>query len=333
MATAAYKAPWAKGYDVSELKEKFNKGYKRATKKSLAAANMGYSMSRGYYDKEEDNWGPKPQKPQVRTVRLASGRYAKVYDDGGYGPGKEFGQIASDQELADYVDSTNFTYTIEGCGHIALLEYSPRRNVMRVTFQPETAVINGKEKTWGRDDIAVYFKVPTAVFGELYWLAESKVTQASPVTGETRHALGIKFWDLVRIRHTRTGGRYPYTVEHVKEYAKKEKPVSQWKIEQDKAEARLFGKGASKEYDASDEAFKKAAKAAAKEALGSTAKDDAIAAVWGSYDNAMSTLDTYGEQQRSKIARDNYAALTTLTDKYNFLLKHGEIDDYINEEE
>lgn len=202
---------------------------------------------------------------------------------------------------------------------------------MRVTFQPETAVINGKEKTWGRDDIAVYFRVPTAVFGELYWLAESKVKQASPVTGEERHALGIKFWDLVRIRHTRTGGRYPYTVSHIKEYAKKDKPVSQWKMKQDYAEDQLYGKGSAAEYDASDEAFKKTVRAIKKEEKGSTAKDQAIAAEWGNRDIAEKAMDNYSTNLKSTIEKNNYAALKTLTDKYNYLVTHNIMDDWLNE--
>ena len=114
MAAEAFRAPWAPGFNAKELREKFKQGYKRATKKSLAAANMGYSMSRGYYDKEEDKWGPKPQKPPTRTVRLANGRYVKVYDDS-YGDGTQYSKgfdlnDNSNEGIAEYIDSTSFTY-------------------------------------------------------------------------------------------------------------------------------------------------------------------------------------------------------------------------------
>lgn len=318
--------PWTPGFNKQELRDKITGSYSRTTKKALKNAGMKYSMSRGYYYDEDDSWGPQPEKPLERTVKLANGKTVKVYDND-YGPGISFNGIAADNDLADYIDTANFKYAIDGCGHIARLEYAPYRTMMRVTFQPET--VNGK--TWGRDDIAVYFKVPTSVFGELYWLAESKVTQASPVTGEIRHALGIRFWDLVRIRGQLTGGRYPYTVTHLKEYAKKVKPVSEYKIKQDMATAKLFGEEEAADLNASREAFKQAVRQTSTAAKNSTDKDEAIAALFGSARNASSTLDGYARNFATQSEKATYAALTTLTDKYNYLLSKGRIEDYLNE--
>lgn len=326
--STSYLPPWAPGYNKQELREQLNQRYKRSTKKMLKEAGMGYSMSRGYYYIEDDNWGPKPKTPPEKTVRLATGRTVKVYDND-LGGGVEYNTaVASDTELSDYISTANFKYAIDGCGHIAKLEYAPYRTMMRVTFQSES--FNGH--TWGRDDVAVFFRVPTTVFGELYWLAESKTTSGEGAYGSPRHTLGVRFWDLVRIRGSRTAGRFPYTIEHIRDYAKKTKPVSEYKMQQDAQQAATFGEESVEDLNATTKAFKEAQKRISKELKNSTDKDDAIASMYGSAQNASRGLDNYANMFRDKRVRDDYASLQTLTDKYNFLVSRGIIDDFLEEE-
>lgn len=85
----------------------------------------------------------------------------------------------------------------EGVGHITLIEYVPTYQVMRVEFATDGALV-------------VFFRVPAAVYSELKYLADSKQTSISTVDGTQRHTLGMKFWDIVRIRGQRQGGRYRY---------------------------------------------------------------------------------------------------------------------------
>ena len=335
--STSYLAPWAPGYNKQELREQLNQRYKRSTKKMLKEAGMDYSMSRGYYYTEDDDWGPKPKQPPEKTIRLATGRKVKVYDND-LGGGVEYNNAINannDMELSDYISTANFKYAIDGCGHIAKLEYAPYRTMMRVTFQPET--YNGH--TWGRDDMAVYFRVPTTVFGELYWLAESKQTSGIGAYGSPRHTLGVRFWDLVRIRGKRQAGRFPYTIENIREYTKKGRPVSGYKLQEaakqqeaDINQAAAFGEESVESLNATAAAFKKAKQRIDQEKTNATDKDEALATMFGNAKNAEQSLNNYGTMFKDKRLRESYTSLSTITDKYNFLVKHGIIDDYLEED-
>lgn len=85
-------------------------------------------------------------------------------------------------------------------GHITKVEYSVRYQILRITFRQPSK--NGQ--------VVAYMRVPAAVAAELLHLAMSNNTQASPVNGVQRHVLGIRFWDLVRIRGTVNGTRYSF---------------------------------------------------------------------------------------------------------------------------
>jgi len=104
-----------------------------------------------------------------------------------------------DKDMIKYI-KTGFqpkhSFKVEGCGHIKFLEYDEYRMLLRVTF-------------WN-DDECVYFRVPTAVAGQLRVYALTQQTQISSVDNKVRHLLGIRFWDLVRIRGTLHGTRYKF---------------------------------------------------------------------------------------------------------------------------
>ena len=85
-------------------------------------------------------------------------------------------------------------------GHIIKLEYAVLYKVLRVTFR--------KPSKGGQ--VVAYLNVPAPVAGELLYLAESNQTQVSANSGTLRHVLGIRFWDLIRIRGTIHGTRYPF---------------------------------------------------------------------------------------------------------------------------
>ena len=84
-------------------------------------------------------------------------------------------------------------------GHIAKLEYAAKEKVMRVTFA------NGS--------VTSYFNFEHGIAGLLLRLAITGQTAGYYYHGRmshVRHALGVEFWQLVRIRNQRTGSRYPF---------------------------------------------------------------------------------------------------------------------------
>lgn len=85
-------------------------------------------------------------------------------------------------------------------GHIIKLEYAVMYNILRVTFK--------KPSSGGQ--VVAYMNVPNPVAGELLYLAEANPTQVSANSGTIRHVLGMRFWDLIRIRGTIHGTRYPF---------------------------------------------------------------------------------------------------------------------------
>lgn len=85
-------------------------------------------------------------------------------------------------------------------GHIIKLEYVVMYNILRVTFK----------KPSKDGQVVAYMNVPAPVAGELLYLAEANPTQVSATNGSIRHVLGMRFWDLVRIRGTIHGTRYPF---------------------------------------------------------------------------------------------------------------------------
>lgn len=85
-------------------------------------------------------------------------------------------------------------------GHIIKLEYAVMYKILRVTFK--------KPSKGGQ--VVAYMNVPSPVAGELLYLAESNQTQISASSGTLRHVLGMRFWDLIRIRGTIHGSRYPF---------------------------------------------------------------------------------------------------------------------------
>ena len=113
---------------------------------------------------------------------------------------------SAEQYIADVFGSSTDIRVVEpratggDTGHIIKLEYAVLYKVLRVTFR--------KPSKGGQ--VVAYLNVPAPVAGELLYLAESNQTQVSASSGTLRHVLGIRFWDLIRIRGTIRGTRYPF---------------------------------------------------------------------------------------------------------------------------
>jgi len=155
------------------------------------------------------------QHPKKKTITLWNGEKATVIDSelgvplgfteamGYFGPSTmvmdEHGASSKDYYKSAF-DGSHKTHDWDGeCGHISGLSYSSYYQLLKVTFW------NG--------DICIFFRVPSTVASELLHFAESGKTMLSPVSGKQKHVLGIRFWDLIRIRGTRHGCKYRFEYE------------------------------------------------------------------------------------------------------------------------
>lgn len=194
------------------------------------------------------------QRPDMRKVTdSATGKTYLVPDDDyrqylGQGEAKDKDKSFEDYMSAAFNDNKNgFSVQIVGNGsnedgHILKLEYSVYYKVLRVTFR-------------NNHDVVAYLNVPNSVAGELFALAQSNNTQISASDGKLRHVLGMRFWDLVRIRGTIHGTRYPfkYVSESVVDSNNGGSSVPDWS----KSQFVVLDNGKAKALDALSENEKK----------------------------------------------------------------------------
>ena len=170
--------------------------FKKLTKKQLEAMGANYQGVKS---------------PKKKTIQLADGTTAEVIDSElgvPLGFSQMYGYKGASETVTDENGMTSTAYaekafdgkhkTVKsgGCGHIAAIEYSRFYQLLKVTFT--------------RGDIVIYYRVPAAVAGELLHFAETGQTSTNTFDGSVRHVLGIRFWDLVRIRGTKHGSRYRF---------------------------------------------------------------------------------------------------------------------------
>lgn len=119
------------------------------------------------------------------------------------------GRLKDVNTIADFIDfafnksevNAKYRHTVQ-CpqgSHIAQIEYNERYQLLRVSFENNGSVV-------------VYAKVPYTLFAKLQAYAESGAKSIG-ADGELRHLVGIEFWNMVRIRGTVHGNRYPTVYE------------------------------------------------------------------------------------------------------------------------
>ena len=121
----------------------------------------------------------------------------------GYKDGKKlYKNIHTPADYIDYAFDTKlqkdniYTQECQG-GHIKALTYNSLYMLLMVEFT-------------NRGDVVVFFNLPANVANELMYLAKSNTMAPSPVDGTTRHAVGVQFWNLVRVRGTVHDTRFPF---------------------------------------------------------------------------------------------------------------------------
>ena len=121
----------------------------------------------------------------------------------GYKDGKQL--YRKIQTPADYIDyafekqSQQKQLVTQECqgGHIKKLTYNPLYMLLMVEFT-------------NRGDICVFFNLPANVASTLMYLAENNTMAPPAKNGRERHAVGVEFWNLVRVRGTIHDTRYPF---------------------------------------------------------------------------------------------------------------------------
>jgi hypothetical protein len=228
MAASAGPAPWkAKDYQKfkaqnAEKYNNFESQFKRRTAKQQAAAGHQWSLSSGWREAKATDWNTLPNKSKYKTIRLYNGKSAYV-PDGDFedyfryrAPGPDEGQIKSNEALEKYVNEAKWSQNVKPPdGHIVSISYAPTRQLLQVEF------LDGA--------VVVFFRVPKEVYSELKYLAGDGTAGGMPGSddkyGVFRHDLGRRFWDIVRIRGTLQGSRYPYEYTTAGERVDKEAKI------------------------------------------------------------------------------------------------------------
>lgn len=192
----------------------WSEGYRSVSKKRAKEAGYEWDLSSGWHAKRNSDWYKDPKHTEMKEITLATGRKVKVpigdftdYLNYSAEHGKNIidDEDSANTEIADYIEyAFNRTksgnkpkvWHTKGVGHIASLDYSTRKQLLKVEFANNGAVV-------------VYFRVPAAVYGELSHLADSNLVRMD-ANGIERHLLGIRFWDLVRIRGNLYGSKYKF---------------------------------------------------------------------------------------------------------------------------
>lgn len=176
--------------------------------------NQDY-ITGGWSVVQPDQYTKNPTRPEMVEVRLFNGRKSfvpigDVEQFIGYASPTNGANVTS--EMAAYANAAfekvagvGKYYVVEAPeGHIQEIRYNPTYQVMDVMFR--------KRGNQGADTSVLFFRVPMAYWVEFQHHATSMATSIG-FDGTRRHVLGIRFWDLIRIRGQRSGSRLEYTYE------------------------------------------------------------------------------------------------------------------------
>jgi len=142
-----------------------------------------------------------PRQDYNELVKYFNEHHSELSE--GYMSGKKL--LRKVQTPADYIDyafesqAGHKQLTSQECagGHIKKLTYNALYKLLMVEFT-------------NRGDICVFFNLPANVAATLMYLAENNTMAPSDKKGRERHAVGVEFWNLVRVRGSIHNTRYPF---------------------------------------------------------------------------------------------------------------------------
>lgn len=89
-------------------------------------------------------------------------------------------------------------------GHITYIAYNATHMLMKVRF----------EKVGNFSDTVVFFNLPANIAMTLMYLGRNGTMAPPGPKGEERHAVGVEFWNLVRVRGTVHGTRFQWIYDY-----------------------------------------------------------------------------------------------------------------------
>lgn len=199
MAATAGGFPNFQTFDVTKIKDR---GRGR-----MATPGYEYDPGKGWHKQRERGWVTKGRlsgNVKLRSQTDFMGGKTKAYVIEGYDDYIGFHANDDGEQLA-YAEAAFDEVKKGGVGilsaepsggHITKIEYNYDSKVMRVTFR----------KDGRRGNQCLFVGVAASIANQLLIHAESGNTR-----GDGRHLVGIRFWELVRIPHQKTGARLPFS--------------------------------------------------------------------------------------------------------------------------
>lgn len=142
-----------------------------------------------------------PKQDYEELVKYFGEHHSELSE--GYNNGKRL--YRNIQTPADYIDyafdkkSQQKQLVTQECsgGHIKALTYNALYMLLMVEFT-------------NRGDICVFFNLPANVASTLLYLAKNNTMAPPDKHGRERHAVGVEFWNLVRVRGSIHDTRFPF---------------------------------------------------------------------------------------------------------------------------
>lgn len=142
-----------------------------------------------------------PRQDYEELVKYFGEHHSELSE--GYNNGKQL--YRKIQTPADYIDyafekkSQQKQLVTQDCqgGHIKALTYNALYMLLMVEFT-------------NRGDICVFFNLPANVASTLLYLAKNNTMAPPDKNGRERHAVGVEFWNLVRVRGSIHDTRFPF---------------------------------------------------------------------------------------------------------------------------
>ena len=142
-----------------------------------------------------------PRQDYEELVKYFGEHHSELSE--GYNNGKQL--YRKIQTPADYIDyafekkSQQKQLITQECqgGHIKAITYNSLYMLLMVEFT-------------NRGDVCVFFNLPANVASTLLYLAKNNTMAPPDKNGRERHAVGVEFWNLVRVRGSIHDTRFPF---------------------------------------------------------------------------------------------------------------------------
>lgn len=184
----------------SDFSDWYKKKRHSANKKELKGLQAGYPTRQLKSNLTGDIY-LLPRQDYEELVKYFGEHHSELSE--GYNNDKKLYRTI--QTPADYIDyafekkSQQKQLITQECqgGHIKALTYNALYMLLMVEFT-------------NRGDVCVFFNLPANVASTLLYLAKNNIMAPADKNGRERHAVGVEFWNLVRVRGSIHNTRFPF---------------------------------------------------------------------------------------------------------------------------